>query len=122
MLDIIVKFLYHIILSFISSFFLFFSLLFFVLLHTHAHTLTTGKKVRHVDHISEADADNDKCKLLNFQVPAIDFSGGGTHTADALKQAKVSCACMRVGWCARISALKLSNNNKFYYPPKKFMV
>lgn len=46
-------------------------------------------KVRHVDHISEADPDNDKCKLLNFQMPAIDFSGGGTHTADALKQAKV---------------------------------
>lgn len=42
-----------------------------------------------MDHISEADADNDKCKLLNLQVPAIDFSGGGTHTADALKQAQV---------------------------------
>lgn len=46
-------------------------------------------KVRHVDHVSEADPDNDKCKLLNFQLPAIEFSGGGTHTADALKQAKV---------------------------------
>lgn len=46
-------------------------------------------KVRHVDHISEADPDNDKCKLLNTQMPAIDFVGGGTHTADALKQAKV---------------------------------
>lgn len=45
--------------------------------------------MRHVDHISEADPDNDKCKLLNFQMPAIDFTGGGTHTADALKQAKV---------------------------------
>lgn len=45
--------------------------------------------MRHVDHISEADPDNDKCKLLNFQMPAIEFSGGETHTADALKQAKV---------------------------------
>lgn len=63
--------------------------------------------MRHVDHISEADADNDKCKLLNFQVPAIDFSGGGTHTADALKQAKVSCARSYL-------ALKLSNKMKFY--------
>lgn len=53
-------------------------------------TTNQRKKVRHVDHISEADAENDKCKLLNFQVPAIDFTGGGTHTADALKQAKVS--------------------------------
>lgn len=42
-------------------------------------------KVRHIDHISEADPDNDKCKLLNFQMPTIEFSGGGTHTADALK-------------------------------------
>ncbi|XP_031635123.1 sushi, von Willebrand factor type A, EGF and pentraxin domain-containing protein 1-like isoform X2 [Contarinia nasturtii] len=45
------------------------------------------KIVRHVDHISEADPENDKCKLLNFQMPAIEFSGGGTHTADALIQA-----------------------------------
>lgn len=51
--------------------------------------------MRHVDHISEADADNDKCKLLNVQVPAIDFSGGGTHTADALKQAQVGCCSAR---------------------------
>lgn len=46
-------------------------------------------QVRHVDHISEANSDNDKCKLLNSQMPAIDFAGGGTHTADALQQAKV---------------------------------
>lgn len=72
-------FLYNFILSIISSFPPFF--------FTFPHT----KKVRHVDHISEADADNDKCKLLNFQMPAIDFLGGGTHTADALKQAKVRC-------------------------------
>lgn len=52
-------------------------------------------KVRHVDHISEADADNDKCKLLNLQVPAIDFMGGGTHTADALKQAQVCCFVLK---------------------------
>lgn len=81
------------------------------------------KKVRHVDHISEADADNDKCKLLNFQVPAIDFSGGGTHTADALKQAEVSCACVGRpvvrSLCSHL-VLKLSNKNKFYYP--KFIV
>lgn len=45
--------------------------------------------MRNVDHISEPDADNDKCKLLNFQMPSIEFSGGGTHTAGALLQAKV---------------------------------
>lgn len=59
-------------------------------------TFLRTKKVRHVDHISEADADNDKCKLLNFQVPAIEFLGGGTHTADALKQAMVRCVCARL--------------------------
>lgn len=53
--------------------------------------------MRHVDHISEADADNDKCKLLNVQVPAIDFSGGGTHTADALKQAEVRLTSTNFG-------------------------
>lgn len=47
------------------------------------------EKVRHVDHISDADSDNDKCKLLNYQIPSIEFSGGGTHTAEALLQAKV---------------------------------
>lgn len=45
--------------------------------------------MRNIDHISEPDADNDKCKLLNFQMPSIEFSGGGTHTASALLQAKV---------------------------------
>lgn len=54
-------------------------------------------KMRRVDHISEADPDNDKCKLLNFQMPAIEFSGGGTHTADALKQAKVQFPSEFVG-------------------------
>lgn len=97
-----VKLLYHIILSFMPPCFFLLSFLFL-----RMHKLQIKKKVRHVDHISEADADNDKCKLLNFQVPAIDFSGGGTHTADALKQAKVSCAC--VGWsfsrCVRIWSL-----------------
>lgn len=53
--------------------------------------------MRHVDHISEADSDNDKCKLLNFQVPAIDFAGGGTHTANALKQAQV-CPIPKFLW------------------------
>lgn len=47
------------------------------------------RKMPYVDHISEPDADNDKCKLLNFQMPSIEFSGGGTHTAGALLQAKV---------------------------------
>lgn len=53
------------------------------------HYIPWKMQVPHVDHISEADSDNDKCKLLNFQLPAIDFSGGGTHTANALKQAEV---------------------------------
>lgn len=45
--------------------------------------------MRNVDHISEPDADNDKCKLLNHQMPSIEFAGGGTNTAGALLQAKV---------------------------------
>lgn len=42
-----------------------------------------------MDQISEPDEDNDKCKLLHFEVPKIAFAGGGTFTAGALKQAKV---------------------------------
>lgn len=44
-----------------------------------------------MDHVSIADADNDKCKLLNVQLPMIStgFSGGGTDTAAALHHAKV---------------------------------
>lgn len=44
-----------------------------------------------MDHISTADDNNDKCKLLNEELPTIGFSGGGTFTAGALKEAKVYC-------------------------------
>lgn len=47
-------------------------------------------KVRHVDHISKGDQDNDKCRLLNYEMPKIHFNGGGTFTAGALIEAKVS--------------------------------
>lgn len=52
--------------------------------------LSISLKVRHVDHISEVSENNDKCQLLNFEIPKIRFFGGGTFTAGALKQARVS--------------------------------
>lgn len=64
------------------------------------------EKVRHVDHISEADSDNDKCKLLNLQIPSIEFSGGGTHTAEALLQAKV---------CFRATSAKTALNFVLFF-------
>lgn len=51
-------------------------------------------QVRQVDHISEADDQNEKCKLLNHEIPNIHFTGGGTFTAGALKEAKVLCVCV----------------------------
>lgn len=43
----------------------------------------------HINQISEASQDNDKCVLLNHQIPNITYSGGGTNTYSALIKAKV---------------------------------
>lgn len=42
----------------------------------------------HVNQISAASKDNDKCVLLNHQIPNITYSGGGTNTFSALLKAK----------------------------------
>lgn len=43
---------------------------------------------RHIDQISESIEENDKCLLLNYQIPKIEFSGGGTFTYGAFEDAK----------------------------------
>ncbi|XP_055587381.1 sushi, von Willebrand factor type A, EGF and pentraxin domain-containing protein 1-like [Uranotaenia lowii] len=47
-----------------------------------------NKIIRHIDQISQSVEDNDKCMLLNYQVPKIKFTGGGTYTYGALKEAE----------------------------------
>lgn len=47
-----------------------------------------GKIVRHVDQISEPSPMNDKCSLLNYDLNAIQFDGGGTFTYGALREAQ----------------------------------
>ncbi|XP_062536901.1 sushi, von Willebrand factor type A, EGF and pentraxin domain-containing protein 1-like [Armigeres subalbatus] len=52
-------------------------------------TFSSQMKIfRHIDQISTSVEDNDKCLLLNYQIPKIDFSGGGTYTYGALKEAE----------------------------------
>jgi von Willebrand factor type A domain len=46
-------------------------------------------QIVHINQISEASTDNDKCILLNHQIPNITYSGGGTNTYSALVKAKV---------------------------------
>lgn len=47
-----------------------------------------GKIYRHVDQISEPSPLNDKCSLLNYDLNAINFDGGGTYTYGALREAQ----------------------------------
>ncbi|EAT33188.1 AAEL014547-PA [Aedes aegypti] len=52
-------------------------------------TFSSQMKIfRHIDQISTSVEDNDKCLLLNYQIPKIEFSGGGTYTYGALKEAE----------------------------------
>lgn len=46
-------------------------------------------QIRHIDQISEAKKENDKCMLINYDIPKIRFVGGGTFTYGAFKEAKV---------------------------------
>lgn len=45
-------------------------------------------QIQHVNQISESLEENDKCMLLNFQIPKISFSGGGTYTYGAFLEAQ----------------------------------
>ncbi|XP_037922099.1 sushi, von Willebrand factor type A, EGF and pentraxin domain-containing protein 1-like isoform X3 [Hermetia illucens] len=47
-----------------------------------------GKVIRQVDQISEPSVNNDKCTLLNDEIPQIEFVAGGTYTYGALEEAK----------------------------------
>uniref|UniRef100_A0A182PU12 Sushi, von Willebrand factor type A, EGF and pentraxin domain-containing protein 1 n=1 Tax=Anopheles epiroticus TaxID=199890 RepID=A0A182PU12_9DIPT len=52
-------------------------------------TFSSRKKIfRHVDQISNPVPENDKCLLLNYQLPSIEYSGGGTYTYGALREAE----------------------------------
>ncbi|XP_050100459.1 sushi, von Willebrand factor type A, EGF and pentraxin domain-containing protein 1-like [Anopheles aquasalis] len=50
------------------------------------------KVVRHVDQISRPDPANDKCGLLQDALPAVSYSGGGTYTYGALREAEAILA------------------------------
>lgn len=45
--------------------------------------------MRHIDQITLAKKENDKCTLINSDVPKIQFIGGGTYTYGALLEAQV---------------------------------
>ncbi|ETN64776.1 hypothetical protein AND_003471, partial [Anopheles darlingi] len=56
-------------------------------------TFSSRRKVfRHVDQISRPDASNDKCGLLHDALPAVGYSGGGTYTYGALREAEAILA------------------------------
>jgi hypothetical protein len=54
----------------------------------------------HINQISNASEDNDKCVLLNHQIPNITYSGGGTNTYSALLKAKVVHSNPRNTFCS----------------------
>lgn len=47
-----------------------------------------SKIIVHVNQISDPSEDNDKCVLLNHQIPRITYSGGGTNTHSAILKGK----------------------------------
>ena len=49
----------------------------------------TLSQIRHIDQITAAKKENDKCTLINADVPKIQFMGGGTFTYGALKECQV---------------------------------
>ncbi|CRL07619.1 CLUMA_CG020584, isoform A [Clunio marinus] len=52
-------------------------------------TFSSKSKIHvHINQISEPSKENDKCILLNYQIPNITYSGGGTNTYSALFKAK----------------------------------
>ncbi|KXJ84393.1 hypothetical protein RP20_CCG009862 [Aedes albopictus] len=59
--------------------------------YTRVAVITFSSQMKifhHIDQISTSVEDNDKCLLLNYQIPKIEFSGGGTYTYGALKEAE----------------------------------
>lgn len=52
-------------------------------------------QVRHIDHITSPSRTNHKCGLLQYELPSIKYTGGGTYTRGALLEAQVSL-CLHV--------------------------
>lgn len=48
-----------------------------------------SKVIRHVDYISRPSRDQHKCSLLQDDLPRIRYTGGGTYTLGAFREAKV---------------------------------
>lgn len=46
-------------------------------------------QIRHIDQITLAKKENDKCTLINTDLPKIRFVGGGTFTYGALEDSQV---------------------------------
>lgn len=49
-----------------------------------------GKVIRHVDHLTQPNADKHKCRLLGEELPRVNYIGGGTYTLGAFLEAKVN--------------------------------
>ncbi len=49
---------------------------------------SAGKILVHVNQISDPQMENDKCTLMNFQIPKIVYLGGGTYTFGAFQEAQ----------------------------------
>ncbi|XP_042878589.1 sushi, von Willebrand factor type A, EGF and pentraxin domain-containing protein 1-like isoform X2 [Penaeus japonicus] len=54
-----------------------------------------SKVIRHIDHVTQASADNHKCTLLETELPRIKYSGGGTYTLGAMLEAQSVLALAR---------------------------
>lgn len=51
--------------------------------------LVCSPQIRHIDQITLAKKENDKCTLINTDLPKIRFVGGGTFTYGALEESQV---------------------------------
>lgn len=49
---------------------------------------SAGKILVHVNQITDPQVENDKCTLMNFQIPKILYTGGGTYTYGAFLEAQ----------------------------------
>lgn len=49
-----------------------------------------SRVVRQIDHLTNASGRNHKCRLLDEELPKINYIGGGTYTMGALLEARVS--------------------------------
>ena len=57
-----------------------------------------GQIYRIVDYISKDSGNNQKCRLLNNQLPNINYTGGGTYTHGALMEVIVSIRYYKISF------------------------